>query len=172
MHPGFMGWWKHARHGGCGPSEHGHGHGPWEHAEHPHGHHRGRHGHDEERHAAGIEPDDMGAFGVRRPLRFLAHRLDLDEAQVGKLATILGDLKTERAQVSVDQRRRIAAIAEAMEGAVLDEAKLGVAGDEQVKSAERLRDAVSKALRLIHGILDEEQRQRLAYLLRTGVLSM
>ncbi len=114
----------------------------------------------------------MGAFGVRRPLRFLAHRLDLDEAQVGKLATILGDLKTERAQVSVDQRRRIAAIAEAMEGSVLDEAKLGAAGDEQVKSAERLRDAVSKALRLIHGILDEEQRQRLAYLLRTGVLSM
>ncbi len=170
MHPGFMGWWKHARNGGCGPAEHGHGHGPWEHAEHSHGHHRGRHGHDEERHAAGIEPDDMGAFGVRRPLRFLAHRLDLDEAQVGKLATILGDLKTERAQVIVDQRRRIAPSRRPWRARC---STVGcVAGDEQVKSAERLRDAVSKALRLIHGILDEEQRQRLAYLLRTGVLSM
>jgi Spy/CpxP family protein refolding chaperone len=167
-----MGWWKHARgegHGHCGAAascEAGEAGRGW-------GCHRRGHGREDDVHAgAGIEPDEMGAFGVRRPLRFLAHRLDLDESQVAKLAAILGDLKTERAQVAVDQRRRIAAIAEAMEAAVLDEAKLAEAGDEQVKSAERLRGAVSKALRVIHGILDEEQRKRFAYLLRTGVLSM
>ena len=38
-----------------------------------------------------------GAFGVRRPLRFLAYRLELEEAQVAELAKILDDVKTERA---------------------------------------------------------------------------
>ena len=37
-------------------------------------------------------------------------------------------------------------------------------------SAERLRDAVLKALQQIHGLLDDDQRKRLAYLIRTGTL--
>src|SRR5262245_11913527 len=41
-------------------------------------------------------------FGVRRPLRFLAYRLGLDERQVSELAIILNELKTERAQAAVD----------------------------------------------------------------------
>jgi len=41
-----------------------------------------------------------------------------------------------------------------------------------VKSAERLRDAVTKALSKIHALLEDEQRKRLAYLIRTGVLSL
>src|SRR5262245_8462388 len=43
-----------------------------------------------------------GGFGVRRPLRFLAHKLELDEQQVVQLARILDELKTERAQAAVD----------------------------------------------------------------------
>ena len=35
-----------------------------------------------------------GGFGVRRPLRFLAHKLELDEKQVVQLARILDELKT------------------------------------------------------------------------------
>jgi aspartate-semialdehyde dehydrogenase len=46
------------------------------------------------------------------------------------------------------------------------------AGDLRVKSAERLRDAVIKALQAIHAILNAEQRTRLAYLLRSGTLSV
>src|SRR5207245_5643235 len=46
-----------------------------------------------------------GGFGVRRPLRFLAHKLDLDEKPVVLLAGILDELKTERAQAAVDDRR-------------------------------------------------------------------
>jgi len=41
-----------------------------------------------------------GAFGVRRPLRFLAYKLELDERQVSELARILDELKTERAQAA------------------------------------------------------------------------
>src|SRR5207249_9796326 len=52
-----------------------------------------------------------GAFGVRRPLRFLAFQLRLHEAQTRELARILDELKTERAQPAVDHRRTPAALA-------------------------------------------------------------
>jgi Spy/CpxP family protein refolding chaperone len=109
---------------------------------------------------------------VRRPLRFLAYKLELDEAQVEELASILNDLKTERAQGEVDHRRSTAAIAQAIAGETLDAAKLADATAERVKSAERLRDAVVKAIGRIHAMLTAEQRSRFAYLIRTGVLSI
>ena len=73
MHPGMMWWWKNARRQACGGEGAYAGEGagwqagPWR---------------------AG---DDFagGAFGVRRPLRFLAHKLDLDDRQVAELARIL-----------------------------------------------------------------------------------
>jgi hypothetical protein len=46
------------------------------------------------------------------------------------------------------------------------------AGASRVRSAERLRDAVTRALKRIHAILNDEQRKKLAYLLRTGALSV
>ena len=55
-----------------------------------------------------------GAFGVRRPLRFLAYKLELDERQVAELARILDELKTERAQAEVDRRRSLSAFADAV----------------------------------------------------------
>jgi Spy/CpxP family protein refolding chaperone len=42
----------------------------------------------------------------------------------------------------------------------------------RVRSAERLRDAVTKALGDMHAVLDPEQRARLAYLIRTGTLQV
>src|SRR3954447_13189087 len=120
MHPGMMYWWKH-RHGGdcgaeasCGPEgERGGWHG-W-------GHHGGWEGRD----ASGGEHGDSGggAFGVRRPLRFLAYKLQLNEQQVGELARVLGDLKTERAQADVDGRRTIAGFADAVGTGTFDDAK-------------------------------------------------
>ena len=182
MHPGFFGWWKkgcgpsscgheeHAhgggcghgggwRHGGGGPHSFMGGHGPW-HGGPPWG---GR-GHGDH--------DDGGGFGVKRPLRFLAWKLELEEEQVAKLATILDELKTERAQASVDNRRSIGAFADAVEGGTFDEEKAKAGAEARVKSAERLRDAVLQALSKIHAILDDEQRKKLAYLLRTGTLSI
>ena len=111
-----------------------------------------------------------GGFGVRRPLRFLAHKLDLDEKQVGELARILDELKTERAQAEVDRRRTLSAFAEALSADTFDAAKATEGGDLRAKSAERVRDAVLKALKQIHSVLNAEQRVRLAYLIRTGTL--
>src|SRR5262245_66687144 len=55
-----------------------------------------------------------GPFGVRRPLRFLSWKLDLEEAQIAELAAILDELKTERAQAAVDERRALSAFADVM----------------------------------------------------------
>jgi Spy/CpxP family protein refolding chaperone len=109
---------------------------------------------------------------VRRPLRFLAYKLELEETQVEELAAILNDLKTERAQGDVDQRRSTAAIAAAIAGETLDTAQLASATEDRVKSAERLRDAVVKAIGRIHKMLTAEQRTRFAYLIRTGALQI
>lgn len=116
--------------------------------------------------------DEGGGFGVRRPLRFLAHKLELNEEQVAQLATVLSALKTERAQAEVDQRRRTAALASAFEGSEFDAGKVNAAEQEQARSAEQLRQSVTLALSQIHALLDDEQRKKFAYLLRTGVLSI
>ena len=118
----------------------------------------------------GFEGGFGGGLGVRRPLRFLVHRLDLDERQTTELARILNELKTERAQAAVDHRRTVAAFADALAGDTFDTAKADEGGALRVRSAERLRDAVLKALQQIHALLSPEQRARLAYLIRTGTL--
>ncbi len=150
-----------ASHPGCGPSgfgaAEGHG-GGWE-----------------GRFASG-PPDDGdfggGPFGVRRPLRFLAHKLDLDDRQVGELASILSELKTERAQAAVDHRRSTAAFADRVADETFDQAKVTEVASGRVKTAEHLRDALVRALGKIHALLTAEQRQKLAYLIRTGALAL
>jgi Spy/CpxP family protein refolding chaperone len=119
------------------------------------------------------DAESFGAgFGVRRPLRYLAYKLELTDEQVTELAAILDELKTERAQAAVDQRRSTAALADAIASGSFDEAKAGEAGSARVKTAERLRDAVTRALKRIHGILNEEQRKKFAYLIRAGAISV
>ena len=111
-----------------------------------------------------------GGFGVRRPLRFLAFKLGLQEPQVVQLARILDELKTERAQHAVDDRRRLSALAEAVGSESFSEDKAREAAALRAESTERLEAAVVKAVRQLHGLLDEGQRERLAYLIRTGTL--
>ena len=153
MHPFHKAWhWASQAFPGCG------GFGVW----------KGR-GHADEGDDEGF---GGGGFGVRRPLRFLAHKLDLDDRQVAELARILDGLKTERAQAEVDRRRTVAAFADALTGEAFDAAKAGEGGELRVKSAERLREAVLTALRQIHAVLGPEQRARLAYLIRTGTLTL
>ena len=159
MRPAMVHWWKHGRHGshcgayaGCGP---------------------GVSMERREPRAVGEEFQAAfggGAFGVRRPLRFLAFRLGLDETQVSELAKILDELKTERAQAAVDDRRAITAIAEAVGADSFDEAKSKSAASLRVKSSENLQNAVNRAMSRIHAILNPEQRAKLAYLIRTGAL--
>lgn len=185
MHPGFYHWWK-GRHAGgdCGGGEFAGDCGSERGGEHEGrgwGRHGGRHGHGHghgpghgwgEHFARFGGPDGGGEFGVRRPLRFLAYKLELDEKQVGELARILNDLKTERAQAEVDQRRTTAAFADAVGGAGFDDAKATEGAQQRVQSAERLKAAVVQALKQIHAVLDDEQRAQLAYLIRTGVVTL
>jgi Spy/CpxP family protein refolding chaperone len=113
-----------------------------------------------------------GGLGVRRPLRFLVHKLDLDERQITEFARILNEVKTERAQAEVDRQRTLAAFADAVSGETFDTARAAAGGDLRVQSADRLRTVVLKALQQIHAILNPEQRSRLAYLIRTGTLAL
>ena len=113
-----------------------------------------------------------GAFGVRRPLRFLAYKLELDERQVAELARILDELKTERAQAEVDRRRSLSGFADAVGGSTFDAARAGEAAGLRVATAERLRTAITGSLAKLHALLDDDQRARLAYLIRTGVLAL
>lgn len=165
MYPGSMHWWRTRRAEACGTAAYcgegreSHGHGAW-----PFG-------------GFGAAPGGhgdfgSGPFGVRRPLRFLAFKLGLDEAQVGTLARILDELKTERAQADVDGRRALAALADAIGTATFDAEKARQGVGLRVKSAERLRDAVVSALGQLHALLSPEQRARLAYLIRTGTITI
>jgi Spy/CpxP family protein refolding chaperone len=166
----MMAWWKHAR-----QRAHGHQHGCGAGASAgcgPSGEHGGWRG--DEAFAGGDHEGEFGggAFGVRRPLRFLAYKLELNEKQVAELAHVLNELKTERAQGAVDHRRTVAGFADAIESEAFDETRAGAVAADRVKSAERLRDAVVKALGRIHKLLDQEQRRKFAYLIRTGALTL
>jgi Spy/CpxP family protein refolding chaperone len=181
----MLAWWHARNRAACGggegvdcgpfgaPGEFG-GRGGRGHRHHEHG---GHHEHGEGAHAHGGEGhggDDFasGGFGVRRPLRFLAFKLDLVDTQVTELATVLNELKTERAQAVVDHRRTTSALADVVAAEAFDEAKAQAAAEQRVKSAERVEAAVARAIGRIHALLKPEQRSKLAYLLRTGALSM
>jgi Spy/CpxP family protein refolding chaperone len=167
MHP--LQYWFARHHGGCGEGEgfgphagFGHRHGPPGH----HGPFGGGPG------GGGEDDAGGGGFGVRRPLRFLAFKLELDDSQVTELAAILDELKIERAQAAVDHRRTTSALADAVGAESFDENKAREATGERVKSADRVQAAVARALGRIHALLEPEQRAKLAYLLRTGALSI
>src|SRR5207253_10805578 len=145
MHPGMMHWWRsrhaareYAVHAGCGSMAHG------------------------ARWAAPPDHGDLGAgaFGVRRPLRFLAYKLQLDEQQVAELARILNELKTERAQAEVDGRRAVAALADAIAGEVFDQQKAAEGATIRVRGAERLRDTIVQTLARSPAVPTPEQRAR------------
>lgn len=165
MYPGFIPHWKRRR---CGESRAEAGYGR--------GEHRARYSDWEYRVAGDDEAAQFGfaggAFGVRRPLRYLAYKLQLEDVQVGELARILDEIKTERAQAAVDHRRALSAFADAVEGEAFDSKKADAGAALRLQSAERLRGAVVTALERLHKLLDPEQRTRLAYLIRTGTLSI
>ena len=161
MYPGFYHRWKRSqeerdveeRASACGR-------GGW----------RRRHAHDRHHHAGGRGRGS--GFGVRRPLRYMAHQLDLDDEQVDTLAGILNLMKTERAQARVDEQKSIAGVADAVEGEAFDAEAAAEALALRVAAAERLKEQVLETLRKTHEMLDDEQRKRLAYLLRSGQLTI
>jgi hypothetical protein len=114
----------------------------------------GREGWRRHRRSQGHSGVQASGFGVRRPLRYMAHRLDLDDEQIDILAGILNLLKTERAQARLDKAQATEALS------------------ARVEAAERLKDEVLTTLEKTHEMLDPDQRKRLAYLLRSGQLTI
>jgi len=111
-------------------------------------------------------------FGVRRPLRYLALRLDLSEEQVRDVADVLNRLKTARGQSQVDWERSVADAADAFAPGSFDDTKAKEALARRVRASETLNDEIVNALPKIHGILHEDQRREFAYLLRSGGLAI
>lgn len=161
MHPGFFRWWNELQqvHGArrCGPRSEWTGPGFFE----------GKLGA-----SRGHGGGGSSSFGVRRPLRFLIHKLDLDERQAAELAVIVDALKTERAQAAVDHRRTVSAMAELFGREQFDEEAATAAASARAKSAQLLAEAVTTALQRLHALLRPEQREKLAYLIRTGSLEL
>ena len=109
-----------------------------------------------------------GGFGVRRPLRYLAHRLDLDESQVRRLAVVLDRLKGEQEQARLDEERALHRAAELLlDGELPEKAAVDDAMADRRSGRERLEAETSQALVHIAELLDPDQRREFAYLLST-----
>ena len=121
---------------------------------------------------SGSDAGGGGAFGVRRPLRFLAHKLDLDEKQFTDLARILDAIKTERAQSAVDDRRTLTDFADAMSADPFDAAKAAAGATRRTESTARVNAVLAKSLQQIHALLNPDQRTRFSHMIRTGMLSL
>jgi hypothetical protein len=113
-----------------------------------------------------------GGFGVPRPLRFLAWRLGLDRDQIAEVAKVLDRVKLERAQAGVDRQRAASEIAEALEGQEFDRERAERVRSLRLEASRRVQDALGRALEDLHRILDEDQRRRLATLIRSGALKL
>jgi Spy/CpxP family protein refolding chaperone len=111
-------------------------------------------------------------FGARRPVRFLAVRLDLDDAQVARLAKIVERLRVEREQAAVDTRRAAGALADAFEGAALEASQIEAATRLRVEATRRVQESVARALGELHELLDAEQREEFASLIRSGAVHL
>jgi Spy/CpxP family protein refolding chaperone len=97
--------------------------------------------------------------------------LDLEQAQIAALVEILDDIKTERAQAEVDQRRSHKLMAEAFKAESFDPDKIKNATEQRVTSERRIQETIAAALERLFELLTPEQRAELAHLLRTGALS-
>ena len=113
-----------------------------------------------------------GDFGVRRPLRYLSYHLDLDEAQRRKVAASFERIKLEREQASLDKKKSDANVADQLLREDVSVADLSQALAERSKADETLQTVLAKELYEIVAVLDEEQREEFAHLVRTGVLKL
>jgi hypothetical protein len=165
MHPGFIHHWRRQRRAACGDAAAAY-------ACYGAGAAYGRRWAYEASRRFGDATFGAEGFGARRPVRFLAMRLDLDDAQVAKLAKIVERLRVEREQAAVDSRRAAGAIADALEGASLEAERLEEATRLRVEATRRVQESVARALRELHELLDGEQREELASLIRSGALRL
>ena len=107
-------------------------------------------------------------------MRYLSYQLDLDESQRRQVAAALDSVKIEREQMALDEKKMVSQLADLVHTGGADaENKLSTdalkdALSPRVDSSERLQKRIAKALKQIVEVLDPDQRQEFAYLIRTG----
>lgn len=107
-------------------------------------------------------------FGVRRPLRHLAWKLNLSEAQIRDVVDVLDRLKTAYNQARLDQDRSTSEVAAAFTETAFDADRVTAALANRTRATEVLNADLLEATRRIFELLNEEQRREFAYLLRSG----
>jgi len=120
--------------------------------------------HKEHRHRSHHVP----GFGVRRPLRYLSYQLDLDERQRRQIGAVLDEVKIEREQAALDEKKMVADLADQINQPEIAADSLRETLSTRVRSTERVQKSIANALEKIVGALDADQREEFAYLLRTG----
>jgi uncharacterized membrane protein len=113
-----------------------------------------------------------GPLGVRRPLRFLAHRLGLDPRQMQTFADVIEDWKTEYAQAEVDGRRARKQLTKAIGEEGFDAEAAAAALEARAESRSRVESGVVSGLQELHVVMSPEQRNVFAMLLRMGEISL
>jgi len=109
-----------------------------------------------------------GSFGARRPLRYLSYRLDLDERQQRQVAAILERVKVEREQAKLDEKKTVSDLASVVTGETVSVDGFQQALAPRVDSARNLQTALAKALQELVDLLDTDQREEFAHLMRSG----
>ncbi len=109
-----------------------------------------------------------GSFGARRPLRHLSYRLDLDEPQQRVAARVLDRLKMDLEQARLDEKKTLTEVANRITGEDVSVDDLRDALAPRVSSAEQLRTTIASAMQELAAVLDRDQREELAHLLRSG----
>ena len=66
----------------------------------------------------------------------------------------------------------LATLLEIDDGRLSADDKLAAAGERRLEAARRVQETVNEAVRALHALLDEEQREDLADLIRTGGLRL
>ena len=103
-------------------------------------------------------------FSIKRPLRFLIHKLELEEDQVHEIADTLSDFKIEKDVADIERRRAKKVLAAALKADVFDREKAEEGVEQQVEAERRLRSAFVDSLERVHAALKPEQREKLAFL--------
>ena len=113
-----------------------------------------------------------GGFGVRRPLRYLSYHLDLDDAQRRKVAASFERVKLEREQAKLDRSKCDANVADVFleDDISVDGLQRALAQRTEIEG--NMQAVIAKELYEIANVLDEEQRDEFAHLVRTGVLRL
>ena len=111
-------------------------------------------------------------FGMRRPLRHLAWKLNLTDAQIRDVVDVLDKMKTAYNQARLDRDRSTSEIAAVFSAAAFDAERAGSALSMRTRATDALNQELLAAMRRIFELLNEDQRRDFAYLLRSGAFAL